>query len=320
MQREHPVTRWISNNAQAYLGRSVNELQANLLQVSPGGVNLQRLPDDKRPLEGTDNTTLEEQEVLVDDTVVGPSSERVDGLVRDIVLGRTGLGVGTVGDPVDLLVLFGTVVVTVLTSTGNGVHDVGRVPSSDTSNLSETTVGLPGKPGNTPSVGNTLSSVTGGDSDDIDDLVLLEDGLDVDGLLEVSLGELDLVGDGTSVDLDLHQVGLLLGQAGLPDLGVGQNSDDGTVLPDPLEFTSDRGTVVLRVLLGVLGEGLLLGPVPVLVEPPLELVRQVLGPDGGQRPETSGSLDVSNDTNDDHGGSLDDGGGLDDLTLVHLCG
>jgi hypothetical protein len=169
-------------------------------------------------------------------------------------------------------------------------------------------------------VSNTLSSVTRGNSDNVNDLVLLKHALDVDRLLEMRLGEFDLVSDGSTVDLDLHQVGLFLDQPGLPDLGVGEDSDDGTVLPDSLNLSGDRGTVVLRVLLGVLGESLLLGPVPVLVEPSLQLVRQVFGPDGGQRSETSGGLDVSNDTDDNHGGSLDDGGGLDDFSLVHLCG
>jgi hypothetical protein len=76
---------------------------------------------------------------------VGPSSQRVDGLVGNVVVGGTRLGVRTVSDPVDLLVLLGSVVVTVLTGSGNRVHDVRRVPSSDTGDLSETSVGLPVK-------------------------------------------------------------------------------------------------------------------------------------------------------------------------------
>lgn len=77
------------------------------------------------------------------DLLVGPSSQGVDGLVGNVKVGGTRLGIRTVSDPVDLLVLLGSVVVTVLTGSGNRVHDVGRVPSSDTGDLSETSVGLP---------------------------------------------------------------------------------------------------------------------------------------------------------------------------------
>ena len=122
--------------------RSVDKLQANLLQVSPRGVNLEGNTTGERPLESTGNTSLDHDKVLVDETVMRPSSERVDGLVGHVVLGGTRLGIGTVTDSVNLLVLFGTVVVTVLTGTRDRVHDVGRVPSSDTSDLSETSVGL----------------------------------------------------------------------------------------------------------------------------------------------------------------------------------
>ena len=107
-------------------------------------MNLEGNTKGERPLESTGNTSLDHDKVLVDEPVVGPSSERVDGLVGHVVIGRTRLGVGTVTDSVNLLVLLGTVVVTVLTGTRDRVHDVGRVPSSDTSDLSETSVGLPG--------------------------------------------------------------------------------------------------------------------------------------------------------------------------------
>jgi len=94
-------------------------------------------------------------------------------------------------------------------------------------------VGLPWELLGSPSSGNSLESVTLGDTDDVDDLVLLceaeekgknesatrklrrderreklkerrrtEDRLDVEGLLEVTLGESNLVGDGSSVDLE----------------------------------------------------------------------------------------------------------------------
>jgi hypothetical protein len=174
------------------------------------------------------------------------------------------------------------------------------VPSTDTSNLSETLVSLARKLLGAPSSGDTVEAMTLGDGNDINHLILLEDGGDVHGLLEELLAEGDLVGNGATVDLDLHEVGLLLLEGGLSDLSVGEDTDDGAVLLDALELAGDGGTVVLGVLLGVLGEGLLLALVPVLVEAALDLVAQMLGPDGGEGSEAAGSLDVAHKTNNDH--------------------
>lgn len=196
----------------------------------------------------------------------------------------------------DLVVARGTVVVTHLTGTGNSPLDVTRVPSTDTSNLTQTLVSLTGQLLGAPTAGDTLETVTLGDGNDIDHLVLLEDTVDLNGLLEQVAGKVNLVGNGATVDLNLHQVGLLLLERGLADLGVGEDTDDGAVLLDALKLTGDGGTVLLSVLLGVLGEGLLLALVPVLVEAALDLVAQVLSPDSGERAETTGGLDVTDNT------------------------
>jgi hypothetical protein len=70
--------------------------------------------------------------------------------------------------------------------------------------------------------------------------------------------------------------------------------------------------------LSILGESLLLGTVPVLVETTLGLFREMFSPNGSQRTETTRSLDVTNDTNNNHSGSFDDSNGFDDFLLVHL--
>ena len=88
--------------------------------------------------------------------------------------------------------------------------------------------------------------------------VLLEDGSNVDGLLEQAVGEFDLVSDRATVDLDLHEVSLLLAETSLADLGVCEDTDDGAVLADTLELTGDGLATILSVLLGIAGEGLLL--------------------------------------------------------------
>lgn len=42
-----------------------------------------------------------------------------------------------------------------------------------------------------------------------------------------------------------------------------------------------------------------------LVEPPLDLVAEMIGPDSGECAETTGGLDVANNTNNNQRGSLD---------------
>ena len=88
-----------------------------------------------------------------------------------------------------------------------------------------------------PAVGNTLKTVTFGNSNDIDVLVLFEDRRDINGLLEEAVGVVDLVRDRPSVHLDLHEVSLLLAQTSLADLSVGKNTDDSTIFSDALELT-----------------------------------------------------------------------------------
>ena len=113
------------------------------------------------------------------------------------------------------------------------------MPGTDTSDLAQTLVRLAWKLLGTPTAGDTLETVTLGDGDAVDHLVLLEDGVDLDWLLEEAMRELNLVCDGATVDLDLHEMGLLLLEWGLADLGVGEDADDGAVLLDALELAGD---------------------------------------------------------------------------------
>ena len=146
------------------------------------------------------------------------------------------------------------------------------MPCTNASNLAETLVRLARKLLSAPPVRDTLETVTLRHRDDIDNLVLLEDGADWYGLLEQTLRELDLIGDLATVDLDLHEVRLLLGETSLADLGVRKDTNDRAVLADALEFAGNALATVLGRLLGVPGESLLLRAVPVLVESSLQLV------------------------------------------------
>ena len=197
---------------------------------------------------------------------------RGDLLLGDVIVGRGVGGILTLTESVDLVVGRRPMMIAVLTGPSHGPLNVRRVPGADAGDLTQTLVGLAGKLLGSPSAGDALEAVTLGDGDAVDHLVLLEDGADLDRLLEEGTSEVDLVGHGASVDLNLHQMGLLLLERRLADLRMRQHAHDGAVSLHSLQLACDGRSRLLRMLLGVLGEGLLLALVPVLVEAALHLV------------------------------------------------
>ena len=141
--------------------------------------------------------------------------------------------------------------------------------------------------------------MTASGSADIDDLAFSEKLGDLHFLLEKSLGELDLGGDVTTVDLDLEEVGNLGSQLDLADLGVGKHTHNVAVLLDAVNLGLDL-LWLLGGLLGVLGESLLLGVIPILVESALDLFGEMTGPDGGEGAKTVGCGDIADDTDNNH--------------------
>ncbi|KAH3676711.1 hypothetical protein OGATHE_001200 [Ogataea polymorpha] len=308
---------WGLESTLTKLGGSVNPLEVDLLQGSSVSWAVQRLSQGDDSLDWTWDGSLQQNKVVVDGTVSDETTHWGDGLLSSVELSSTRSFITSLTNSVNLVVDGGSVVVTSLTSSGNSPHNVGWMPSTDTGDLSGTSVGLSWELLGSPSVGNTLESVTLGDGNDVNHLVLLEDGVNRNGLLKVLLGPVDLVGDRTTVHLDLSQVSLLLGQWGLSDLGVDKNSHDGTVLLDSSKLLLNLGSAV-SVLLGVFGESSLLRLVPVLVESSLDLIRKVLSPDSSQRSQSSWGLDVTDYTNNDKFWSVNHGSSFDNLSLVHL--
>ena len=112
---------------------------------------------------------------------------------------------------------------------------------------------------------------------------------------------------------------LLDAEVELADLRMGNNTYNGTEFGDAIEFILDILSSVRGVLGGVLGISLLLGLEPILVAATLELLAQMLGKDSGEGAETAWGLNVSHDTDDDHGGCFEDGDSVDDFALVAEC-
>jgi len=310
-------------SAVAELGGGIDELKVDLLGHPVLGAREDGLAEHDATLLGSHNLALDEEVVLVDLTVVGEATHGGDVLL-DGIGSAGGVVLDTVDltgtDLVDLLVDLGTAMVAHLTDTADRPLDGGGMPSTDTADSAETSVSLALQLLDAVSGGDALGAVTLGDSDGVNALVLLEDLTDGDLLLELGVGPLDLLLDGTTVNLDLHNVGLVLSELELAVLGGANDSDGGGVLGDSGDVAVNGLLVLLvdGVLLGVLGEGLLLGVGPVLVEAALDVVVEVLGEHGLQGAEATGGLDVTDHTDDLHGGALNDGGGVDDVLLEDL--
>jgi len=306
------------------LGGGIDELDIDHLSLPRLDGGEDRLPEGDGSLASSDDTALDEDVILVDLTVMGEATEGRDVLGHGVSLGSgvvldTVNGTGT--NTVDLLVELSSRVITLLTTTGHCPLDSGWMPGTDTGDLPATSMRFTLETLDIESADDTHGTVTLGDTDAIDALALLEDLTNADLLLELAVSPVDLSGDVATVNLDLKKVSLVLTESELADLRGAENADDGGVFLNALKIT---GVMSLAGLLGlvlpvdVLGESLLLGVHPVLVEATLDVVVEVLGPDGRERAHAAGGLDVSNEANDLHWGALDDGGGVDDILLDGL--
>ena len=157
--------------------------------------------------------------------------------------------------------------------------------------------------------------MTLGNTEDIDHFVLVEDRVDSDFLFELLLGEVDLIRDGTTIDLDFHNVSLLLSEVKVVHLGLDDKSDNRAVFLDSVELSFD---LLLVPAFSVFGESLLLGVHPVLVKSSLEFSGQMLGPNSAQSSMTSGSIDVTNNTANGNSGGFEDSASFNNFLLVDL--
>ncbi|GER30440.1 large subunit ribosomal protein L3e [Striga asiatica] len=110
----------------------------------------------------------------------------------------------------NLLVHFGSVMVPILTSPSNCEGNSGRMPSTNTSHLTKTSVGFARKASHTPTSNNTLITLTLCDTNDINHLIFLEYSINRYLLLKEPIGKVDLLSNSPAIHLDLHQVSLLL--------------------------------------------------------------------------------------------------------------
>jgi hypothetical protein len=299
------------------LGGSIDELESNCLACSDSGLRQKALTKSEHTLLRTSDTTLDHHPVLINVTIVREATHGCDALHSQILVGTATAAVTSLAHTVHLLVNHGTVMVTILSSACHVEAHTGRMPGTDTPNLAETTVGLAGKAAHAPTGCDTRVTVTTGRTTDVDHLISVEHGANGHLLLQELLGEGDLGSDVTSIDLNLQQMGLLLAQTNFLDLGMGNHTHHLAILSDALQLGLDV-LGLISVLLGVLGERLPLAAVPVFVEATAHFLAQMVSPHGGEGAKTTGSLDVANNSDNNHRRGLNDGHSLHNLLLVDL--
>jgi len=252
------------------LGAGIDELEVDLLGETLAGQSKQRPSESQHSLLGSLAGSLNHQEVLLHLTVVNESSHGSDRLLGNIVISRAivldqlaVLNIVSNSDSVDLLVNNGSVMVTLLTSSGNRELDSAGMPGSNTGDLTQTLVGLTRQLLCVPSAGHTLETFTLGDTNYIQAFILAEDLRDGDCLFKVLSGPVNLFSDGSTVQLDFHNEGLPLPLVENLHLGVDNDPDFNGMLLDQVKILLNLLLTQLICPLGaVLGEGLLLGLVP----------------------------------------------------------
>ena len=302
----------------AQLGRRVDELEASGLDTLIGRQD--RLAQRERALLGARDGALDHEPVLGHNTVVREAAHRRDALVRKVdIRGRRLILLALrhlEPDAVDGLIFLSAVVVAVLTSAGDGELHAGRVPRADARDLAQTSVRLARQASHAPPRDDALVSVTFRGASNVDLLALRKDVGDGHLLLEELEAEINLLGDGAAVDLDLEHVRLLLAQVHLLDLRVRDDADNLRKFLDLLDLLGDL--LVVRLLLLVARKRLALGPVPVLVKSTQDLIREMRRPHRRERAQAGWRFRVADKADDDDRGRLNDRDSLDRLLLVQL--
>jgi hypothetical protein len=135
---------------------------------------------------------------------------------------------------------------------------------------------------NTPSFNDTLESFTLSDTDDVHHFVVVENGVNFDFFLEITISEIDLLGSGTTINLDFENVVLLLSQLreGLHLSGT-DSSNNSAVFFYSVQLDINR-FFLFFVFLRIFRESFLFRDHPILIESSQSILVQFLGPYGSQ--------------------------------------
>jgi len=171
----------------------------------------------------------------------------------------------SLSDSVDFTVNIGTVMESQLSFTWDVEGDLSWMPRSNTSDLSATTMSLTLEHLYSPSLDDTLASLTFGNSNGVNKLVWLEYVSYVDLLLKLRESPINFGVYFASVNLDFHNMCFLESEFEEFGLSMGENTYNTAVFLYAVESLSD----IVLVFSLIFCESLVLGSHPVSVEPSL---------------------------------------------------
>jgi len=157
-----------------HLGWGIDKLKGNLFLWGSGDLVKEGLSKNEHFLLGTNTTSLNYDKVILYNTITGETSHRSNLLISKIGSCSSVILSFSLSYSVNLLIQFSSMVITILTCSSNGEHNSSGMPSTNTTNLSVTSMCLLLQMLNTESLDNTLNSVTLGNTNNVDHFVLLE--------------------------------------------------------------------------------------------------------------------------------------------------
>ena len=125
------------------LTRRINPLETNLLRRPSRSLLDQRLSQSHDAFLDPRTTSFDHNEIIIDRTITDEAAKRSDAFLRSVEFRHTvRVLLFAKTDAVDFVVDGSSVHVSVVTGARDGPHDVGRMPSTDTSDLAKTLVRL----------------------------------------------------------------------------------------------------------------------------------------------------------------------------------
>jgi len=123
-------------------GRRVNPFEVDLLECTSSSMDEHGFAESHNSLLDTWDGALEQDKVVLNLTVAHEASEWCNVFLRDVELCGSIALIVALSNAVDLVIDRRTMMVTLLTGTGNGPLNVGRMPCADTGDFPQTLVCL----------------------------------------------------------------------------------------------------------------------------------------------------------------------------------